>query len=449
MSNKGAPKKGEIRNPWGRAGKPLEPATKTDGWQNVFTLAGTKQDRTTQSAFIASSHLKRETLDDLYVAGGVARRIVDTVALDATREWITTDDDNAEALQDRMEELSIQTKVAEAVSMSRLHGGSVLVVIADDGRTLSEPLNDTAIKSIDSFRCYDRWAVTHNEASLYSDPNNPRYGEPEIYTVQPPGGTPYEVHETRLIRFDGMPVSERKRIDNKGWNYSYLQPVYQAMMDLDSAHRSSASIVGDFVQTVMSIKGLTEMIAGGNENHVAARLSILDMSRSVLNTLLMDADGEQFSKQASSVAGLSDLLQAFRIQVSAITGIPMTKLFGISPGGLNATGESDLRNYYDEVASYQKRTLSKPMERIVRLLMLEKNGVYKGREPAKWSVKFNPLWQMSDKEVAEIKKLTAETDAIYIANGVYTEAEVAQVRSEPEGWKKDVQLSVTDFSNEQ
>jgi phage-related protein (TIGR01555 family) len=436
--NPGAPKKGEVRNPYGRAGKPK--TTNADGWGNVFTLAGTKGDRTTRGSYHAGASLQYQELDDLYAAGGIARRIIDTVAQDATREWLYTDDDKAELLTDRMEEMHLQAKVSEALSMARLHGGSALVALMDDGRELAEPLNTQAVKAIDGFRCYDRWQITWTEQMLYSDPKNQRYGNPEKYRITPIQGTPFDVHESRLVRFDGLAVGERLRVRNNGWNYSYLQPVYQAMMDLDGGHRASASIIQDFVQTVMSIKGLTEMLSSGSEANVVKRLEILDMSRHVLNTLLMDADGEQFSKQSSSVAGLSDLLQAFRIQVSAITGIPMTKLFGISPGGMNATGESDIRNYYDDVANYQKTKVLPPMEQIVRMFMMERSGPYKGQEPPKWSIKFNPLWQMSDKEAAEVRKITAETDGMYIDHGVYTESEVAEVRSQPDGWKMPVKL---------
>jgi phage-related protein (TIGR01555 family) len=440
MTRKGTIKAGEVRNPYGRKGKP-----RTDGWNNVFTLAGTKRDRTTQGSFSTGAHLQREELDDLYASGGIARRIIDTVSQDATRQWIYTDDDKAEALSDRMEELHLQAQVQHAVSMARLHGGSALLALADDGRELAEPLNTASVRQIDGFRCYDRWQITWTKQMLYSDPKQRQYGMPERYQIMPAMGAPFTVHESRLIRFRGMPVSERKRIQNHGWDFSYLEPVYQAMMDLDAGHRSSASIIQDFVQTVMSIKGLTEMIAGGNEGDVLKRIELLDMSRHVLNTLLMDAEVEQFSKQASSVAGLSDLLQAFRIQVSAITGIPMTKLFGISPSGMSATGESDIRNYYDEVANVQKTQLQPPLERLVKLLMLERTGAYRGQEPSRWSIHFNPLWQMSDKEAAEVRKITAEADAVYLDRGVYTEAEIADVRSKPDGWKMPVALiGVTD-----
>ena len=438
MANKGTPKPGEVRNPYGRAGKPKE--QRGDGWNNVFTLAGTRGDRTTQGSCQQQGQIPLAELDDLYSAGGIARRIVDVPALDMCREWIEVQTDDAEAIKQRMDELHLQKHVTHAISQGRLFGGALLVMLLDDGRELSEPLNERGINSIDGFRLYDRWQVNWTQSSVYHDPRLPKYGEPETYQITPYSGGSFTVHESRVIRIPGLAVSERKRVANNGWDYSVLEVGYQALQDLDSSHRSSASIVSDFVQTVMSIKGLTDMIGAGHEGDVIKRLNILDMSRSVLNTLLMDADGEQFSKQASSVAGLSDLLMQFRIQIAGIYGIPMVKLFGISPGGLNATGEGDIRNYYDEISAEQEFKLRPILERLIKIIMLEKGGATNGKEPASWRLIFNPLWQMSDKEVTEIKKMTAETDAIYIDRGVYTEAEVAAARSQPEGWKLDIDL---------
>jgi len=409
-----------------------------DGWQNFFTLFGTKGDRTTRGTPGFHVQFTQPELDDLYAGGGLARRIIDLPAQDMTREWFTTTDDGSEDLAEYMDALYLQPKVTEALSIGRLFGGALLLMLVDDGRELSEPLNERNVRSIDGFRIYDRWQINWTQKSLYSDPKLAKYGHPESYYVTPYAGGGFNVHESRVIRIPGLAVSERKRVENNGWDYSVLEPVKQALMDLDSSHRASASIIQDFVQTVMSVKGLTDMLSGGQEEAVKKRLDIMDMSRSVLNTLLMDADGESFSKQSSSVSGLSDLLNQFRIQVSSITGIPMTKLFGQSPGGMNATGESDVRNYYDEIATQQSYVLRPILERLVRVCMLSKAGPYGGREPDSWKIQFNPLWQMSDKEVAEVRKLTAETDALYLQWSVFGSDEISEAREGAESWKNPV-----------
>lgn len=416
---------------------------KTDGWKNFFTLSGTRRDRTLRGSFQGNRFLDRETLDSLYSNSGIAQRLIDVYVKDALREGFFTDDEKAELLQDRFEEISLEYFLFRFLSASRLHGGAILLFLVDDGRSLTEPLNEANIISLEGFQVYDRWEVFWDQSMIYSDPSQKKYGDPEFYRISPYFGQPFKVHESRVFRLDGLVVSERKKRENQGWGFSFLQPVYQILSDLDSVHRSSASIVQDFVQTVMSVKGLTDMIGSGGEEAILKRLEILDMSRSVLNTLLMDADGEQFSKQSSSVAGLSDLLQSFRVQLSSASGIPMTKLFGTSPGGLNATGESDLRHYYDDISNFQKVYLKPVLERIVKLFFLEKKGPYKGIEPEKWSIHFNSLWQMDEKEKAEIKKIVAETDAIYLDRGVFREDEIAAIRSQPEGYKKTIEIEKT------
>lgn len=414
---------------------------KADGWKNLLTLSGTKRDRTTRSQFYRNSKLDRNTLENLYSSSGIARRLIDIFAQDSLREWFYTDDEKSSELQDRFEEIYLHSHLFKFLSLSRLHGGALLLLLIDDGRNLAEPLNEQAIQSIEGFRVYDRWSVSWALNMVYHDPSHQFYGEPEFYEIQPSFSVPFRVHESRVVKLDGLIVSDRERRENQGWGLSFLEPVYQYLRDLDGTHRASASIVEDFIQTVMSVKGLTDLIGSGGEENIVKRLEILDLSRSVLNTILMDADGEQFSKQASSVAGLSEILNAFRIQLSSASGIPMTKLFGISPGGLNATGNSDIRNYYDDIANYQRIYLKPVLERLVKLFILEKKGPYKGIEPEKWSLHFNSLWQLDEREKSEIQKIVADTDAIYMDRGVFRPDEIAEVRSQPEGYKKQVEIN--------
>jgi len=58
---------------------------------------------------------------------------------------------------------------------------------------------------------------------------------------------------------------------------------------------------------------------------------------------------EEYASKSASFGGLPDILDRFMQLASAAVGIPMTLYFMISPGGLNATGASDTRAYYDKV----------------------------------------------------------------------------------------------------
>ena len=122
------------------------------------------------------------------------------------------------------------------------------------------------------------------------------------------------------------------------------------------------------------------------------------------------------------------MFDRFEAMVAAAADMPITVLFGRSPAGMNATGESDTRNWYDSIASDRRLYTAPQVERGVKLLTLSKDGPTGGKEPQDWRIVWNPLWQMSDTEKAGIRKTQAETDNIYLSNQVLDPREVTQSR---------------------
>jgi len=168
-------------------------------------------------------------------------------------------------------------------------------------------------------------------------------------------------------------------------------------------------------------------------------MRILSSCKAVLNTLLLDAT-ESFEYRYASLSGVAELMDRYPNRLAAVSGIPVTRLYGTSPGGLNATGESDIRGYYDEVAA----TVIEPKvipawERVVEVMCSASKGPTGGKVPQAWSVEARPLWEPSDQEIADLRKTTAETDAINIDKGVYTPQDARQ-RYEGESWSFELQL---------
>lgn len=399
-----------------------------DGWENILTGAGTAKDSKRAMRAQASRSMPRAEREALYATGGVARRIIDVPCGDMVREWFDLVTEDGVAIQQEMDALGIKAHVDWALKCGRLQGGSMLLLLIDDGGTLEDELNENQIRRIYGARVYDREELSRRDFVYDDDPMSASYGYVEWYSVQPARGRPFFVHASRVIMFPGLRVPNRLRELNDGWDYSYYDLVYAALQNHETGMNSATSILGDFVQATLSVKGLTDLIAAGQDDVIKKRLNLLDLSRNVLNTMILDADEEQYTKHASSVAGLADVLDRNAQEVSAITGIPITRLYGRSPGGMNATGESDIRNYYDELGSEQESILSPRLERLVRLFMLQRDGTTQGREPSEWAIKWRPLWQPTEKEQAETRKAIADTDVAYIDRGVVTPAEVALTR---------------------
>ena len=275
----------------------------------------------------------------------------------------------------------------------------------------------------------DRFDVMRIEYDL--DMQSPTYGQPTHYLIQdlPEGGAgaakPKRIHASRFVRFDGVMTTKRRKANNGGW----ADPVYirleKILRDFGIAWKSVGNLIQDFAQAVFKMRGLADAIASDDEGLVLSRVQAMDLCRSVARAIPLDAEDEDFMRQQTPIAGLPELMDRFAIRLSSAARMPVTLLMGMSPAGLNATGESDIVFFYDQIKAMQEAKLREPINRLIELIFASADGP---AEPGAWSFEFNPLWQMSDKESAEIRKLQAETDSIYLDRSVLSENEVAESR---------------------
>lgn len=413
-----------------------------DGWVNLLASMGMGKDRASNTKYgTAIPKLHDQELRDLYINNGFARKITDIYPHEMTREWIHIENDADNKMLVKLDDLDAEKIFCDALTWATLFGGSVIVMGIDDGGLLDMPLREDSIRSVDFLRVYDRHQISWTTLDVNNNPESLMFGKPEYFNIQPySGGTQFRVHTSRILMFDGAGVPELDRAKNDGWGYSFLQAIYNDLKDYGIIKASSVSIVMDFVQTILQIDNLSQLIGSGQEDLVKKRLELLDLSRSVMNTIILDA-GENYTKQSSSVAGLADLIIQFGIALSGVTGIPFTKLFGQAPAGMNATGESDMRNFYDEVKTKQKRNMLVPLNRLIYLIGISKNGPYSGKAPSDLTVQFNPLWQMTDQQEADWKDKISQTDERYIRNGVLGPEEVALCRF-GDGFNPDTEIDL-------
>jgi phage-related protein (TIGR01555 family) len=182
----------------------------------------------------------------------------------------------------------------------------------------------------------------------------------------------------------------------------------------------------DFSQGILKIKDLAQSMAGNNKTgtkNLTNRALALNMARSISRIMLIDAD-EEFSRDTVSLAGIAEMMEQFALRLAAAADMPVTLLMGQSPAGLNATGASDIRFFYDRVGAKQRKRLGPQLKRLIGLILKSEKGPTKGKEPEKWNIKFRSLYQMTELEKAQLRKTVAETDQIYINAQVLTPEEV-------------------------
>ncbi|MFZ9998547.1 MAG: anti-CBASS protein Acb1 family protein [Candidatus Nanopelagicaceae bacterium] len=407
---------------------------RADGLQNVFTGMGTSRDKTTRTTVKPISFMGYEDLEGLY-AHWLMRRIVDLVADESTREGFEIlfggEGVNAETLsgvEQAIEDLEILYSFNEAARTSRLYGGSALLLYIDDGRPSDMPVDRNNIRAVEGMECLDR----HQIAPLISEESLYDYSKATYYQIisgdliQQPNLR--AIHKDRILRFDGIWLPYRTRQKNYGWGMSVLQSVFESFNHYYSGTSSIATLLTEFDIFVHKVRGLASMLVAGKESQVRDRLQLNDMSKSIYRGYAIDAEKEELEFIGRNFGGVSEILEKLRIDIIAASGIPHTLLFGQSPSGLGATGRSEERDFAKICHHYQETHFRKPLTKLMEYIMLSKTGPTKGRVPDNWRVSFKPLFEMNEREIADVRARVAAVDARYIQVGVLTPQEVADSR---------------------
>lgn len=417
-----------------RADQTFFSPNRADGWTNALTGLGTQgRDKLSSGWHTDTLRIPDPELTSLFHGDDIAAKIVEMRPKEMFRQGYEvciadeTGDEISEDACDYAEKLGLDTKVLHAMIWGRLFGGCLLVVGAIDGAQMFEPLNEDGIRSIEYLTLIDRRFSYVQK--YYTDPMKPKFGEPELYqVVNSMGGPVALVHESRVIRFDGIECDILKKRELGGWTLSVLQRCYDRLRELGSSFQAVSNLMVDASQAVFKINGLMEAITSGEKDALGSRMQLVDMYRSSARAVLLDVkEGEDFTRQATPLTGIPETLDRLMMRVASAADMPVTVLFGRSPAGLNATGENDTRLFYDTIASEQTNILEPALRRLYDLIFLAKDGPTSGAE-TDYEIEFAALWEPTDLEQATLEKTIGERDNGYIASGVLMAEEVALSR---------------------
>lgn len=394
-----------------------------DGYINVLNKYGTSRDNSESYEFVAEPVIPDTSLTIQYEDNGLFAKIIDTPAEEAVKHGFDLglkDDSINEFVEDALDALEWEEKAATAIKWARLYGGSIIVMLIDDGRGLEEPVDWNNIRSIDELRVYERSVVQPDYASLYSsDPMRAtrnrasKFAMPEYYYVQSLYGS-FTVHESRCLVFRNGILPER--VTNpvyRFWGTPEYVRIKRAMKDALVAHGNGPKLLDRSVQPIYKMKNLASLLASeGGDETVLKRLEIIDLARGILNSIAIDAEGEDYDFKSIPFSGVKDVIDTTCNMLSAVTNIPQTILFGRSPAGENSTGDSDFENYYNYIERIQKLMLKGNVRTLLDVLF--KAALPNGEVPEepKYKLKFNPLWSLSDTEQANVDKVKADIEMV-------------------------------------
>jgi phage-related protein (TIGR01555 family) len=410
---------------------------RTDSWENAVSGLGTLRDKSRHTKFKPGNLLRPELAEYLFAQDDLARTIVTAIVDDGLREGFSlrpADEETGEEDQKRGQELVQELSKLEALKKLRLSAlwgrcygrGAVLLVVANAGPA-DKPLEAGQGELLDLVDL-DRRELTPQ--TWYQDPLAKNFGQPETYLITPvaqgaASAKSVIVHETRLILFGGVDTPKRVRAHNEGCDLSVLQCVYDVLRGTNSNWDSVCAMLADMSQAVIKLRGLIDAVAGGKAADLEKRIGLMDTMRSAVRAIVLDADGEEFEyTERGALTGIEGLIDKTWSRLAAAAGMPVTRLFGVSPAGMNATGESDTNFWYDRVRAWQRDVMGPAILRLVSML-----------DSGEWEVVWPELEKMNPKEEAELRQAVATTDKLYIDAMILLPEEIFKARFGSGQWK--------------
>lgn len=386
------------------------------------------KDKLTRQVASVRRKLSHPEISALYADNRIVQNIIDIPAEDATRHWFTLRMEDQQLARDIMSRLA-DLKAKEAFKKMRMYermrgDGFISLGVSEKQKfELKDPLRLDKLLSVDYLHPFSSLKV--NEFLMNDDVFDINYGKLEhlrisrysrsgIQTVE----SESLVHHTRVLH------DQTRRLEDEEQGQSLLEPLYDAITVLDTSLWSVGQILHDFTFKVYSSKDI-ENLSKDEKRELSMLMDFMFRTEA----LALIGEGETLQKQSTAVSGIKDLLDYGWEYLAGAARMPKSVIKGQEAGTITGA-QYDVMNYYARIVSDQENDLKPKIEHLIRMLLWAENepGGRIDPDSVEWEVKFNPLWSVDSKTDAEIRKIVAETDQIYLSNGIVTVDEVRESR---------------------
>lgn len=393
-----------------------------DSFQNVLARTGVGMPNIMEGTAYPLTRLTKDynTMNSLYRNSWLARRIIDIIPKDMLKNWVKYTSDISPEQIDAIHKMERTTRLKASLlrglNWGRLYGGAAgLIMLEGQEEILDEPLDLDSVMPGDfkGLLIVDRWSGVYPQLQLVDNISSPEFGLPEIYRFQDQAKKEnYEVHHSRIIRFVGDDLPEWEKQAESYWGASKIEAVFEELKKRDNTSANIANIIFQANLKIIKMADLGELLIGSNEKTQQDLYQTIQAQSWLMNNfgMYIMSKEDDFQNINSKFEGLNDIYESFMMDVSGAAQIPVTRLFGRSPAGLNATGESDSQNYYGVVEDDQEAHLRPVLEKLLPIMCLSVLGDI----PDDMDFVFNPVHTVSDKDKGESVKW--KTDAIYGAH---------------------------------
>lgn len=377
-----------------------------DGAPNLLNGTDYTMDRLTQNY---------QLMNNLYRNHWIVRKVIDSIPEDMMKNWIDIQSSLTPEQMKQLDELErktkIKEKIKEALKWGRLYGGAAAVmVIQGHENILDEPLDYNTIMpgAFKGLIVCDRWMGIQPSTDIIEDVSSPDFGMPLYYEWDcGNNGSTVKVHHSRVLRFAGRDLPFIEKQVEMGWGESEVEVIYEELKKRDNASYNIANLLFMANLKVLKMQGMEEILSTGDADLQQDLYNTVEGQNRLMNSNSMMVLGkdDDFATHQYTFSGINDVYQSFMLDVAGAAETPVTKLFGRSPAGLSATGESDLQNYYDMIGQKQVSQLQPVIDKLLPVMVMSEFAYI----PNDLNYDFNPVAEQTEEELASIvdKKVNA------------------------------------------
>ena len=383
-----------------------------DGFSNVLARLGAGTPNLLEGTDYPLQRLTRNypLLNSLYREHWIVRRIIDVIPGDMLKNWIslTTEvsPDVLKKIDGTLRKTRLILDLKEGLQWGRLFGGAIgVILVKGQGDRLAEPMDLGAILPGDfaGLINFDRWNSVNPSMEVVRDISDPEYGLPMYYTIiDPATNHSCRIHHSRIVRYIGNDLPYWESIAEQQWGASVIESIFDELKKRDNVSWNIAQLTFMASLRVLKMSDLGQTLAATDtrtQEELYRTIQAQNWLMSNMALQVIDATDDMQSHQYT-FGGISDVYQQFMMDISGAANIPATKLFGRSPSGMNATGESDLQNYYDMIAQEQESKLRPILDKLLPVICMSTFGAI----PDDIDYDFDPVSEPDDKERSELAK---------------------------------------------
>ena len=409
--------------------KETEQIALMDTLTNLITELGTGAgDKSANTRFSTTRALRFDfqQLTALYRENWIAGSIVDAVPDDMTRTWRRLTDhelppEKVKEWENLEDELNIRYYFNFAAKMGRLYGGAVIVLDVNDGEDPETPLDWRKLKKgcLRHMKVVDLTRIMPGP-QIITNPLDPKYGQPQIYRFAESG---IAIHNSRIIRFEGLKLPFQEYRRNGYWNDSILNRVYEPLTNVDVLTKSILTLIDEYNVDVHKIKGLKDYLQNPETTKVLIkRMQLTKQLKATTNLMVVDSEDE-VTVQSKQMQGLPSILDRYLVMVTASSDVPAGRILGDSASAFSITHQGmDMKNYYDTISSKQVIDFNPKLKFLDALMAIHLGWNDKYSLEFEW----NSIFQKTPEEEAKAERARGDVYSLYLNNGVLQKSQVAK-----------------------